>query len=131
MKRADLDWKNLGFGYLKTDYNIRYTWRDGKWSEGVLTADEQITLHMAATCLHYGQECSVEQVGQARGRVDGAVMHPQDPAPHFILDASDEHGQEDQCEYPGECPTKEEQDGGQPKLVGEKHQAEGEPIEDA
>ena len=57
MKRADLDWKNLGFGYMKTDYNIRYTWRDGKWDEGILTSDEQISLHMAATCLHYGQEC--------------------------------------------------------------------------
>ncbi len=57
MKRADLDWKNLGFGYIKTNCNIRYTWRDGKWSEGVLTSDEQISLHMAATCLHYGQEC--------------------------------------------------------------------------
>ncbi len=57
MKRADLDWKNLGFGYLKTNYNLRYTWRDGQWDEGVLTSDEQISLHMAATCLHYGQAC--------------------------------------------------------------------------
>ena len=57
MKRADLDWSNLVFGYHKTDFNIRYTWKDGKWSEGVLTADEQIPVHIAATCLHYGQEC--------------------------------------------------------------------------
>jgi branched-chain amino acid aminotransferase len=55
MARAALDWKNLGFGYLKTDVNVRYTWRDGKWDNGVETADEQISLHMAATCLHYGQ----------------------------------------------------------------------------
>jgi len=55
--KADLDWANLEFGYYKTDYNIRYTWRGGKWSEGVLTADETIPLHIAATCLHYGQEC--------------------------------------------------------------------------
>lgn len=57
MKKADLDWKNLEFGYCKTDYNIRYVWRDGKWSEGILTQDEQIPLHIAATCLHYGQAC--------------------------------------------------------------------------
>jgi branched-chain amino acid aminotransferase len=55
--KADLDWPNLDFGYHKTDFNIRYTWRDGAWSEGVLTADETIPMHIAATCLHYGQEC--------------------------------------------------------------------------
>ena len=57
MKKADLDWKNLEFGYCTTDYNIRYVWRDGEWSEGTLTQDEQIPLHIAATCLHYGQAC--------------------------------------------------------------------------
>jgi branched-chain amino acid aminotransferase len=51
------DWKNLDFGYHPTDFNIRYTWRDGKWGEGELTRDQTIPLHMAATCLHYGQEC--------------------------------------------------------------------------
>lgn len=55
--KADLDWPNLEFGYQKTDFNIRYTWRHGAWSEGVLTPDETIPLHIAATCLHYGQEC--------------------------------------------------------------------------
>lgn len=55
--KADLDWPNLDFGYHKTDFNIRYTWRDGAWSEGALTADETIPVHIAATCLHYGQEC--------------------------------------------------------------------------
>jgi branched-chain amino acid aminotransferase len=54
--KADLDWGNLEFGYRKTDYNIRYTWRDGQWDAGELTSDESIPLHIAATCLHYGQE---------------------------------------------------------------------------
>ncbi len=56
MKKADLDWKNLEFGYRKTDFNIRFTWRDGQWSAGEMTADEFLPMHMAATCLHYGQE---------------------------------------------------------------------------
>lgn len=56
MERANLDWKNLIFGYNKTDHNIRYTWKDGAWDSGVLTQDENISIHMAATCLHYGQE---------------------------------------------------------------------------
>lgn len=57
MSKADLDWKNLPFGYIKTDHNIRFTWRDGRWSEPELTSEETIPVHMAATCLHYGQEC--------------------------------------------------------------------------
>ena len=55
--KAELDWKNLPFGYVKTDFNIRFTWRDGEWSEGELTPDETIPIHIAATCLHYGQQC--------------------------------------------------------------------------
>jgi branched-chain amino acid aminotransferase len=57
MEKARLDWPNLDFGYHKTDYNIRYTWRNGNWGPGELTQDESIRMHMAATCLHYGQEC--------------------------------------------------------------------------
>ena len=56
MERANLDFANLPFAYQKTDANIRYWFRDGKWSAGELTADEHIPIHIAATCLHYGQE---------------------------------------------------------------------------
>jgi len=56
MNRAPLDFANLPFAYQKTDANIRYWFRDGKWSAGELTADEYIPMHMAAVCLHYGQE---------------------------------------------------------------------------
>lgn len=57
MTKANLDWPNLDFGYRDTDANIRFTWRDGSWDQGTLTADKILPLHMAATCLHYGQEC--------------------------------------------------------------------------
>ena len=52
----NIDWSNLGFGYHKTDYNVRCYYRNGKWGEIEVCSDETITLHMAATCLHYGQE---------------------------------------------------------------------------
>ena len=55
--KADLDWSSLEFGYYKTDFNVRYTWRGGRWDDGALTAEETLPLHIAATCLHYGQEC--------------------------------------------------------------------------
>jgi branched-chain amino acid aminotransferase len=55
--KADMDWKNLEFGYCKTDCNIRYMWRNGAWDSGVLSEEETIPLHIAATALHYGQQC--------------------------------------------------------------------------
>lgn len=53
---AKLDWSNLNFGYIKTDYNVRCYYRDGVWGELEVHDSEKIELHMAATCLHYGQE---------------------------------------------------------------------------
>ena len=52
----NIDWSNLGFGYHKTDYNVRCYYRDGKWGEIEVCSEETIPMHMAATCLHYGQE---------------------------------------------------------------------------
>lgn len=51
-----MDWSSLGFGYHKTDYNVRCRYRNGAWGEIEVCSEETITLHMAATCLHYGQE---------------------------------------------------------------------------
>ena len=52
----DLDWSNLSFGYMPTDYNVRCCYRNGAWGEIEICSDEYIHMHMAATCLHYGQE---------------------------------------------------------------------------
>ncbi len=51
-----LDWKNLPFGYIKTDYNIRCTFKDGNWGKLEISDSEYISVHMAASGLHYGQE---------------------------------------------------------------------------
>lgn len=51
-----VDWKNLPFGYSKTDYNIRSVYRDGKWSKPEASTSEYIDVHISATSLHYGQE---------------------------------------------------------------------------
>ena len=50
-----IDWKNLSFGYSKTDYNVRSWYRNGQWSELEVSNSEVINIHMAATSLHYGQ----------------------------------------------------------------------------
>lgn len=55
-EKSNLDWQNLPFGYVKTDYNIRYFYKDGKWSGGQLSTEETIPIHIAAPGLHYGQQ---------------------------------------------------------------------------
>ena len=52
----ELDWPHIGFGYHKTDYNVRCYNREGKWGKPEISSSEYINIHMAATCLHYGQE---------------------------------------------------------------------------
>lgn len=52
----EIDWANLSFGYMPTDYNVRCYYRDGKWGEIEVCSEQTINIHMAATCLHYGQE---------------------------------------------------------------------------
>lgn len=52
----NINWSGLPFGYFKTNYNIRCYYRNGEWGELEVSSSEEITMHMAATCLHYGQE---------------------------------------------------------------------------
>ncbi|MBP9990876.1 MAG: branched-chain amino acid aminotransferase [Bacteroidales bacterium] len=52
----NIDWQNLPFGYMKTDYNVRCWNRNGQWGEIEVSSEETINMHMAASSLHYGQE---------------------------------------------------------------------------
>ena len=45
----EIDWANLSFGYMKTDYNVRINFRNGAWGELEVSSDEHLNLHMAAT----------------------------------------------------------------------------------
>ena len=67
----NINWSDLSFGYMKTDYNVRCYYRDGKWGELEVSSSEIINIHMAATCLHYGQE-SFEGLKAFKGR-DGKI----------------------------------------------------------
>ncbi len=68
-KAVDIDWGKLPFGYLKTDYNVRCYYRDGKWGELEVNSSEFISVHMAASGLHYGQQ-SFEGLKAFRGKDD-------------------------------------------------------------
>ena len=67
----ELDWSNLGFGFLPTDYNVRCHFRDGKWGDIEVSTSDKIEIHIAATTLHYGQEI-FEGLKAFRGK-DGKI----------------------------------------------------------
>ena len=67
----EIKWQELGFSYVKTDYNVRCVWKDGAWGKVEISDSEYLPIHMAATCLHYGQEV-FEGLKAFRG-VDGKV----------------------------------------------------------
>lgn len=56
-KKVNIDWNNLGFSYIKTDFRYISTWKDGNWDEGHLTEDNMLTISEASCALHYGQQC--------------------------------------------------------------------------
>ena len=56
-KEVNINWSELGFNYIKTDYRYLSTWKDGKWDEGKLVEDNMLTISEASSALHYGQQC--------------------------------------------------------------------------
>lgn len=51
-----INWSDLSFSYMPTDYNVRCYYRNGKWGELEVSSSVYVPMHIAATCLHYGQE---------------------------------------------------------------------------
>ncbi|MCH5240817.1 MAG: branched-chain amino acid aminotransferase [Muribaculaceae bacterium] len=71
MNTPDLNWSDLTFSYTPTDYNVRCTFKDGKWGDIEVTDSPYLQMHMSAVCLHYGQE-SFEGLKAFRGK-DGKI----------------------------------------------------------
>ena len=55
MEKKDIDWANLGFGYIKTDKRYVSNFAGGKWDDGTLTEDSMITMSECAGVLQYAQ----------------------------------------------------------------------------
>ena len=55
MDKKNIDWKNLGFGYMQTDYRYVSNFKEGKWDEGALTTDANIVINECAGVLQYAQ----------------------------------------------------------------------------
>lgn len=55
MEKKNIDWANLGFGYVKTDYRYVSNFTNGAWDEGAITTDDMITMSECAGVLQYAQ----------------------------------------------------------------------------
>ena len=55
MEKKNIDWENIGFGYIKTDKRYVSLYKDGHWDNGTLTGDDTITMSECAGVLQYAQ----------------------------------------------------------------------------
>lgn len=57
MAKQNIDWANIGFGYIKTDYRYVSNYKNGAWDDGALITDDTIVLSECACVLQYAQTC--------------------------------------------------------------------------
>ena len=57
MEKKNIDWANLGFGYIMTDQRYVSNYRHGAWDDGCLTTDATVTISECAGVLQYAQTC--------------------------------------------------------------------------
>ena len=70
--KKDIDWSNLGFGIVDTDYRYVSMYKDGKWDDGKLVTDNTVTIHESAGVLQYAQTCFEGM--KAYETVDGRIV---------------------------------------------------------
>lgn len=55
MEKKNIDWANLGFGYIQTGKRYVSNFKNGAWDDGVLTEEATVTLNESAGVLQYAQ----------------------------------------------------------------------------
>jgi branched-chain amino acid aminotransferase len=86
--KKDIDWKNIGFSYTDTGTYVKVEYRKGAWGPIQVCRDPLVNIHVAATCLHYGQECfeGLKAFTQKDGVV--RIFRPQENARRLISSAT-------------------------------------------
>jgi branched-chain amino acid aminotransferase len=57
MEKKNIDWANLGFGYIQTDKRYVSNYKHGAWDDGCITGDATVTISECAGVLQYAQTC--------------------------------------------------------------------------
>jgi branched-chain amino acid aminotransferase len=73
----NIDWNSLTFKYMDARCHLRSVWRDGAWSAFEFVEEPYLKMHIAASCLHYGQEAfeGLKAFGCKDGKV--RIFRPQ------------------------------------------------------
>ena len=74
--KAPLDWGNLGFSYIETDYRYSARWHEGIWQEGSLVESAEMRVHEGSTVLHYAQSCFEGLKAQTAPNGDVLLFRP-------------------------------------------------------
>lgn len=87
IRPEDIKWEELGFDYIDTDYRYVSHFKDGKWDEGKMVEDNQVTISEGSSVFHYGQHC-FEGLKAYRTK-DGSIQlfRPQENAKRMIKSA--------------------------------------------
>ena len=72
MDMKNVDWSNLGFGYIQTEKRFVANFKDGKWDDGIITDDATVSINECAGVLQYAQTCF--EGLKAYTTVDGSVV---------------------------------------------------------
>jgi len=72
MEKKNIDWANLGFGYVQTDYRFVSNFKNGAWDEGILTEDANVVINECAGVLQYAQ--TVFEGMKAYTTADGKIV---------------------------------------------------------
>ena len=72
MEKKNIDWANLGFGYIQTDLRFVSNYKDGAWEEGILTEDANVVINECAGVLQYAQ--TIFEGMKAYTTVDGRIV---------------------------------------------------------
>ena len=70
--KKDIDWSNLGFGYIVTDKRYVSMYKNGAWDDGALIEDDKIVMSEDAGVLQYSQ--SVFEGLKAYTTQDGRIV---------------------------------------------------------
>ena len=57
MEKKNINWSELGFGYVPTDKRFVANYKNGAWDDGILTSDANVTISECAGVLQYAQTC--------------------------------------------------------------------------
>lgn len=55
MAKKNIDWGNIGFGYMQTEQRYVANYKNGAWEKGGLTTDANVVLNECAGVLQYAQ----------------------------------------------------------------------------